>query len=193
MPNRMTNTGRAGFTLIEVLVTLVLVALLLGVVVPSVIGQLDRGEPTRVTADLEAVREGAKLFRIDVKRFPGTMEQLVENPDGQTWADSADINDANIPQALQNRWAGPYLEEGGIDDNVTFLPAALGSSFHPEFTSTDWSGTNFLTIRLIGLDQLTIDEIDTSIDGSVDGTTGRLRHGVVTDTLFLEYLASPIN
>jgi type II secretion system protein G len=77
---KRTPGARGGFTLIEVLVTLVLIALLVGVIVPSVINQLGAGEPTRVAQDLEAVRSGVKLFRVDVRRFPHTPEQLVIAP-----------------------------------------------------------------------------------------------------------------
>ena len=191
MATRPARWARKGFTLVEVLVTLVLIGLLVGVVLPSVIGQLDRGEPARLTEDMESVRSAAKMFRVDVKRWPASVAQLVV-PESNWGGDTFDINSAAIPPALRDRWAGPYLETGtvGADGGLSI---ALGATVDSAFSTTDWGGNTFIymTVQNVTADQASaISEI---IDGNTTVTTtdagGRVRY----DGSVLTYLLSPIS
>ena len=190
-----TQAARAGFTLIEVLVTLVLVALLIGVIVPSVINQLDRGDPTRVASDLEGVRSGARLFRVDVKRFPYSIEQLTEAPNGgAAWDVVTDFNGATITTGLLDRWNGPYLEGSAVTDNLTTISTALGGAIEPVFRAKTLAGTSYLSVLVSGVTRANIQSISDIIDGDTvttdDDLGGRLR-GIVGDTLV--FLAVPVN
>ncbi|MFO7894443.1 MAG: prepilin-type N-terminal cleavage/methylation domain-containing protein [Longimicrobiales bacterium] len=200
MRNRIRATARAGFTLIEVLVTLVLLALLIGVIVPQVINQLDRGDPTRVAADLEAMRSGAKMFRVDVKRLPGYAHQLALDPvnwDVSTGVDdSASINTTGkttIPDNLVDRWAGPYLEGAemeGVDPDSMLI--AFGYKVDDSFVSSYWSGssgTQWVTANVYGPEEADVEEISEVVDGNTDTTTGRARW----DTDHMQYFIVPIN
>ena len=195
MSRRMT-AARAGFTLIEVLVTLVLVALLIGVIVPSVINQLDRGDPTRVASDLEGVRSGVQLFRVDVKRYPYSIEQLTESPgtDGAPWDAIVDFNGATINTGLLARWNGPYLEGSAVTDNVTTISTALGGQIQPVFHARTLAGTTYLTVAVSGLTRSNIQSVSEIVDGDTlttdDDAGGRLR-GTASDTLV--YLVVPVN
>lgn len=187
--------ARAGFTLVEVLVTLVLIALLVGVIVPSVINQLGAGEPTRVAQDLESIRSAVKLFRVDVKRFPSSPEQLVVGP--ASWADSLDYTGTStIPTALVDRWGGPYLEMGSLTDGGAApdtMYIGLGAAAAADFGTGAWSGNNWLTL---GFTNLTVDQtqqVSEVIDGDTitanDDTGGRVRW----DGTGLLYYVVPIN
>lgn len=194
MRNPMSPMARAGFTLIEVLVTLVLMALLVGVVVPSVINQLDKGEPTRVAQDLEAIRSGTKLFRVDVKRYPATLEQLTESPT-TVWDSAGDINKATITAGLQDRWEGPYVEGSAVTDTLTTLATVLGGQVQPIFGSRQLAGADYLTVLVTGLSPTDVQNVSALIDGDTittdDDTGGRLRISAAEDTLV--FLAVPIN
>lgn len=188
------GAARPGFTLVEVLVTLVLIALLVGVVLPSVIGQLDRGEPTRVAEDLESIRSATKMFRIDVKRYPATLEQLTEAPGASaaSWDSVGDINDALIPASLYDRWSGPYLETL-VSDTTDTLDTALGGRIAPVFITTTLGGSQYLTVEINGLTTSNQKILSDLIDGdtliSNDNAGGRVRNNSGT-TL---YLVTPIN
>ena len=195
-PNR-SAMARAGFTLIEVLVTLVLVALLIGVIVPSVINQLDRGDPARIATDVESVRSAARLFRVDVKRHPHNIEQLTEDPgsDGVPWDTIVDFNGATISSGLIDRWDGPYLEGSGVVDTTTTMETALEASIHPVFRSKTLAGSSYLTLYVTGLTRSDIQNVSDLIDGDTvttdDDAGGRLRGSTNGDTLW--YLAVPVN
>jgi general secretion pathway protein G len=203
MAKRIMNARRGGFTLVEVLVTLVLIALLVGVVLPSVVNQLDRGEPTRVTADLEAIRAGAKMFRIDVKRYPATLEQLSEAPGGSgvDWTRTTDFNDAEIGPGLLANWGGPYIEGSSVMDEATPLSTVLGGEIQPVFIdSLTMAGVPYLAVEVTGLDSASIARINEAVDGLAAASMtnpdieGRIRMAEdVADDFRLYFMALPIN
>lgn len=184
------HSSSGGFTLVEVLVTLLLIGLLVGVVLPSVIGQAARGETNRIVEDLESVRSGSKLFRLDVNRWPGRLEHLVNQPG--TWTDSTDLFGNAISPGLIARWGGPYLEVGALPDNV--LVTALDGTIQADFDTISWGGTEFLRVNILGLTAAEGDGVNEVIDGDTltgigDDAAGRVRF--TTDTLV--YLAAPVN
>lgn len=193
---------RAGFTLVEVLVTLVLIALLVGVIVPAVINQLDRGDHTRVISDLQGIRSGAKMFRIDVKRYPSTLEQLTVHPDDGTddwgvWTDSSSLPSGTINTGLKKMWNGPYLEGAAVTSTTDSLETALGARISPVFVTTgSLGGVDYLTIEVNGLSADEITVIDSEFDGGDGDTSGRIqRTGVGTEAnpYILNFLVIPLN
>jgi len=74
---------RRGFTLIEVMVVVVIIGLLAAIVVPNLIGNIDRAAVTRAKGDIRSIETALNLFRLDNFRYPTTeegLEALVNNP-----------------------------------------------------------------------------------------------------------------
>ena len=72
-----------GFTLIEVMVVVVIIGLLAAIVVPNLIGNIDRAAVTRAKGDIRSIETALNLFRLDNFRYPTTeegLEALVTNP-----------------------------------------------------------------------------------------------------------------
>ena len=76
---RVATTGHraGGFTLIEILVVLTLIALLLTIALPRYFGSLERARDTILVENLRALREGIDKFHADAGRYPETLEELV--------------------------------------------------------------------------------------------------------------------
>src|SRR6267154_2764253 len=88
-----------GFTLIEVLVVIVVIAVLAGMVAPNVFKHV--GEAKNVTAHSQIEMLGAALdsYRLDNGRYPTTGQGLAA-----LW--SAPVQDPRPPS-----WRGPYLRK----------------------------------------------------------------------------------
>jgi general secretion pathway protein G len=85
-----------GFTLVELLVVLTILALIVGLVAPRALGYLGRGKTEAARIDIRTLGSALDLFRLDLTRFPTQAEglqALITQPPGLTG------------------WAGPYLPE----------------------------------------------------------------------------------
>ena len=66
-----------GFTLIEMLVVLSVIALLLSLVAPSYLHHVDRAQELALKHNLKAVRESIDQFHADRGRDPASLDELV--------------------------------------------------------------------------------------------------------------------
>ena len=93
------NGASSGFTLIEMLVVLTIIALVLGLVGPRVLTYLGESRVKAAKLQIESFGSALDLFYIDVGRYPYTSEglnALVQRPT------SAEI------------WNGPYVKGGRV-------------------------------------------------------------------------------
>ena len=66
-----------GFTLVELMVVLAIVALLLAIVVPNYMGRVSRAEEAVLREDLRVMREAVDRHYADSGEYPGSLEELV--------------------------------------------------------------------------------------------------------------------
>ena len=66
-----------GFTLIEMLVVMTLIALLLTLAVPRYFGAIDSGRATVQRQNLATIRDAIDKFDADLGRYPDTLDELV--------------------------------------------------------------------------------------------------------------------
>lgn len=104
--------NRAGFTLIEILVTLILLSLLVAAVFPVVTQQLGQADAPRLANDLVSIRSGVEAFNANVRKgFPGDLEDLIFEPvTSGTAAGDADVDGDNYISQISTRWNGPYAD-----------------------------------------------------------------------------------
>lgn len=96
-----------GFTLVEVLVTLVILAVIAAVVYPLVTQQTERADPVRAAGDLARAGNAVRYFHLNTFAYPGDLEDLMHRPDG---ADRK-INGDPYSSAQRAAWAGPYIDQ----------------------------------------------------------------------------------
>ena len=72
----MTN-GR-GFTLVELLVVMAIIATLITIAVPRYFGHVDRARENALKQSLNVMREAIDKFHGDLGRYPASLEEMVE-------------------------------------------------------------------------------------------------------------------
>lgn len=82
----MRNPGQRGFTLIEVMVVVVILGLLAAIIVPKVMSRPDEARAVAARADIAAITQALKLYRLDNTAYPSTeqgLAALVQRPTTQ--------------------------------------------------------------------------------------------------------------
>jgi general secretion pathway protein G len=99
IPKRL--RGQSGFTLIEILVVITIIALIMSLVGPRVLNYLGESKVKAARIQIQSFGSALDLFNLDTGRYPTTSEgltALVQSP-------------GTIPS-----WNGPYLK-GGVVPN----------------------------------------------------------------------------
>lgn len=132
----MGRQKKRGFTLMETVVTVGIVASLAAVVYPQVVKQFDAADPTRIQNDLKNIQTAIETFNVNVKALPGDLEDLVVLI---TAADDSTITTATTLLAHETSapalWKGPYLDQSLVenadtdDDLTTGFGAKIVDSF----------------------------------------------------------------
>jgi prepilin-type N-terminal cleavage/methylation domain-containing protein len=180
------KSTKAGFTLAEVLVALALIALLAAVLLPTVAGQILKGDAGRVQADLEGVRSGIDQFLADVRRYPlkySNLSKVITTSD-------SDITPNPYNNGHVGRWVGPYV----VKDTVTAtVPTGFGGFITNRFMKTvHTNGANYVTVVVTGIAGVDFDRVDLLVDGVVNRTGGLLRWVSAGGIDSTKYLATPI-
>lgn len=69
---------RSGFTLIEILVAMAIVATLLTLVAPRFFGSIDRAKEAALRENLENLRQTIDKYHADTNSYPASLQTLVE-------------------------------------------------------------------------------------------------------------------
>jgi general secretion pathway protein G len=68
---------KQGFTLVELMVVLTIIALLISIVVPDYVGRVRRAEEAVLQENLTLMRDALDKHFADVGRYPKTLDELV--------------------------------------------------------------------------------------------------------------------
>ncbi|RMH25352.1 MAG: type II secretion system protein GspG [Planctomycetota bacterium] len=128
--SRVGRAGR-GFSLLEMIIVLVLMALLAALVVPRLTGVLGKNKARATRVQIELLAGAVERFNLDVGRYPTAEEglaALVERP----------------PTVEEDAWDGPYTEKNFVpkdgwghdflyryDEDGRYLIVSLGADGRP--------------------------------------------------------------
>ena len=94
--------GQGGFTLVEILVVIAIIALIVSLVGPRVLNYLGESKVKAAKIQIQGFSSALDLFNLDTGRYPTTSEGLV----------ALISSPGNIPS-----WNGPYLKSGSVPDD----------------------------------------------------------------------------
>ena len=85
MRKRSSPRAASGFTLIEVMVVVAILAILAALVVPRIMDRPDEARVIKTRQDIRAIESALQLYRLDNFQYPSTdqgLEALVSKPSG---------------------------------------------------------------------------------------------------------------
>ena len=96
--------GKCGFTLVEIMLVVIIIAALSAMVIPRLVGRSEQAKISVARSDIEAnLATALKLYELDNGHFPTTEQGL----------QSLRVNPTTGP--LPSNWNGPYIEKDPID------------------------------------------------------------------------------
>lgn len=163
-PRRMSPAERAGFTLIELVVVIIIIATIAGFVIPQ-IGMLGRTSDMAATAKTQAdLASNIQLFFTLQKRYPQGFDSLVDgsgaiySPDGSTVTEATQTYGFPVSGA-----DGAWLGSGAAGSSVGQLTAT---------TLTNTGGSYLRSLTRSGLDWL-FDHSTSATNANNSATTQR--------------------
>jgi len=101
------HDGSRGFTLVELLVVMAIIALLAALVAPKVFPKLGKGKTAAAKAQIEMLGQALDHYRLDIGQYPTTaqgLQALNTNPGVEKW-EGPYLKKSNIPL---DPWNRPY-------------------------------------------------------------------------------------
>ena len=99
-----------GFTLIEIMIVVVIIAILAAVVIPRILDRPDQARVTAAKADIAIVMQQLKLYRLDNASYPSTDQGLqaliikpTTTPTPMNWK-----NGGYLEKLPNDPWGRPY-------------------------------------------------------------------------------------
>lgn len=89
------RVSQDGFTLIEILIAIALVAIMGAIAAPFVLKRFEAGKRNATVVQLKSLKAALEHYYIDVGQYPETLRDLVKEPSNEE---------------AKARWQGPYLE-----------------------------------------------------------------------------------
>jgi general secretion pathway protein G len=98
MNQRGKSRKQRGFTLVELLLVLVILALIAGLVLPGIIGKAEGAKARAASSQISRISMAVETFYLDTGSTPGSLSELVDEP--------GDVRG----------WNGPYIKSSILKD-----------------------------------------------------------------------------
>lgn len=95
---RISRSAARGFTLVELLLVLIILALIGGLVLPNIIGRAEGAKVKAASSQIDRLSMAVETYYMDTNAFPDTLDQLVDNNSGVSG------------------WNGPYVKRSILKD-----------------------------------------------------------------------------
>jgi general secretion pathway protein G len=99
-----------GFTLIEIMVVVVILAILGSLVVPKILENVDKARVTKAASDIRNIGTALDTYRLDNFKYPTTeqgLEALVKQPSDPTITNYRP--GGYLPAVPKDPWGNPYI------------------------------------------------------------------------------------
>jgi prepilin-type N-terminal cleavage/methylation domain-containing protein/prepilin-type processing-associated H-X9-DG protein len=152
----MTKKSRTGFTLIELLVVIAIIALLIGILLPSLAGARNSARALKAAANARSVAQGVTVYTINEKYYPASY-LYPDTPDGTSWKLKDQLEENPTPANGYLHWS-QFLFDGGNSPAEGFqnpaVPNGGAPATNPGHNTNDWeSGQVNATSGTAGSDQ----------------------------------------
>ena len=113
--NKNKKKKQAGFTLVEVMVTMVIIGLMATIVVINVLPMMGKAKGEKAKIDISRLSQALEYYNLDTNTYPEKLEDLLKPQSG---ADERTRADGYIPALPKDPWGNDYLYAYPGDNGV---------------------------------------------------------------------------
>ena len=120
--SRQPRINRAGFTLIELMVVIVILGILAGLIIPRIMGRPEEAKQLKAKIQIESLETALNLYKLDNGMYPDTeqgLQALIEKPETgvppKKWREGGYLEKGKLPK---DPWGNEfvYLSPGANGD-----------------------------------------------------------------------------
>lgn len=122
---------RAGFTLIEIMVVVIIIGLMATMLAPRILSRPDEARVTRTRTDMASISSALKLYRLDNGFYPSTEQglmALIQEPSTEpipmSWKPGGYIEGTEAPR---DPWGRIYMYRNPGEDGSDFQIISYGA------------------------------------------------------------------
>ena len=119
---------KKGFTLVELMAVLLIVALLAGLAAKSFMGQTEKAKVITTKATLKTLHGAVNMFKLDTGRYPsedmGLLELVEEPTDVEGWNPEGYLESTNIPR---DAWKNEFVYMLNPESGKPFVIISYGA------------------------------------------------------------------
>ena len=135
---------QAGFTLIEMMIVVAIMAIMSAMLAPTLFNQVSKAEKSRTASDIRQIESALKFYRLDNYRYPSQsegLEALVSAPSG---SDAGSWNGPYLESVPKDAWKEPYkyANPGTHGKPVEVFTLGADRTIGGTDSNTDWGNWN---------------------------------------------------
>lgn len=141
---RLKKVWKNGFTLVELLIVIIIIAVLAAIAIPKFSNSSLRSKESALRGNLKISRDAVDLFKADTGVYPSGLADLAA-----TTAPTAGYDSSGTSKAITSAdWRGPYVQavpkdiDGATDFTYSTASGSVGKITAASGTASDGSNYN---------------------------------------------------
>ncbi len=169
----MKNISRSkGFSMVEVLVALAIIAVLGAVMIPALNSKLQDSRESAISQTLNGLALGMAEYKKALGRYPGQLSLLSVNP----ISTSPDLC-GTAASTTATLWRGPYISREFAAAGMPMGDGRIQSAVRRSPTTVVSSGTvAYALIDVTGVETSVATDLESQFDGTPDAAGGTIRY-----------------
>ncbi len=124
---------RHSFTLIEIMIVVVIIAMLAALVGPNIAKSFDKAKVSTTKSQAVNLKDAVQRYAMDISSYPNSLQDLISNPGVDKW-DGPYIEAKSVPK---DGWGNEFIYTVPGSDNMAFDIISYGGDSAPGGTGNN--------------------------------------------------------